>query len=149
RKAQLVGKPHQAAQRHSGERQGEPLAHPVEVDVVAVIARRHGDAGEPAFGGFAGEHQRQSPAAGEVELGRQAHDRFATANRGSNNHWISERRSNTMSADKTMPGCSGMTSPYASISSRARDTRIRNTGSLISSPGIEISVGPSTVVEMA
>ena len=89
----------------------EALAQAVEVDVVTVVARNHGDAGEAAFGRLAGQHQRQPPPAREVELLEHAHDRLPTANRGSNSHSTSDRRSNTISAASSIPGCNGTVSP--------------------------------------
>ena len=61
------------------ERQRKALAQPVEVDVVPVKARHHGDAGEAAFRSLARQNERQLPAAREVELVREVHERSATA----------------------------------------------------------------------
>ena len=52
-KSELVGEPHQAAQR-SRPATARSAGAAVEVDVVPVIAGDHGDAGKPAFGRFAG-----------------------------------------------------------------------------------------------
>ena len=100
-----------AAQRHAGQGQGEPLAQAVEVDVVAMIARHHGETRQAAFGRLARQHDRQAGATGKVQLIEHAHHRRPTANSGSNSHCSSERWSNTTSADSSIPGCIGMLWP--------------------------------------
>ena len=76
---ETVGERHHAAEAHARERERKALPQPVEVDVVAVIARDHRKAGETAFRGLGGEYHRQLLAAGEVYLLRHLHVRRPTA----------------------------------------------------------------------
>jgi hypothetical protein len=47
----------------------KPLPHPVQVDIVTMIAGDHGHAGEPALGSFCRYDEGKPGAAAEVEGG--------------------------------------------------------------------------------
>ena len=76
---QAVGEPHQAAQGRPGEGQGEPLAQAVQVDIMPMVARDHGHAGQATLGRLGAlDHGKPSPAR-KVEFRQAAHFRRPAA----------------------------------------------------------------------
>ena len=64
---QRVREAHQAPQGCARQRQGKALAHAVQIDIVAVIVRDHGHAGQTAFGRLGGDDDRQLAAPGDIQ----------------------------------------------------------------------------------
>ena len=79
RKAELIGDPHQAAERRAGERERKSLTQAIQIDVVAVVAGNHGHAGQAAFRRFGSQDRRKSMTAADMKLFENAHRRPATA----------------------------------------------------------------------
>ena len=77
-KSELVRDSHQAFQRSAGHRHRKPLTQRIEVDIVAVIARDHGEAGQAAFRGFRRHHDGERSSA-QIEFSENVHARRPTA----------------------------------------------------------------------
>src|ERR1051325_4404789 len=116
---QIAGDFHQRSQRHAFERYRMAASQLIQVDTVAVIGRKHGQASQPAFGRLRLLDDWEPPfRVGEVQQ-VQCHLHILTLSKGSRNHVTSERCSRMMSAFRSMSAWSVILAPYASISGRS------------------------------
>src|SRR6185369_3447780 len=89
REIEAPGHLHEEGKRRTLEGNGEAASQRREIDAMAVEARHHPDAREPAFGGFGLQVHRQSLRRSETKVGDDLHQaRPASPSSGSKIHSI-------------------------------------------------------------
>ena len=109
REVQAARDLHQVGERRALERDGEAPAQAGEVDAMAVEARDHAEARQPALGRLGLQEHGQAPRARRSRSSREElhHALPARLSSGSKIHSMSRRRSSRMSASTCMPACRG------------------------------------------